>query len=236
MTLALIDERVSERIKTRLCLLGFYPISFKKSPRLSEDVGSHPDILAFYDRGRLITSADYLEGAPWIFEDIRKMSNTSFTLSDDILKEGYPCDSIYNAVRFDNCLFCKSDSISQSVLEYAKSQGLKTVHTRQGYPNCTVLKLDERTAVTADRGMKKILSENGVRVYEISEGHIELPTRRYGFIGGAAGVYGGCVYFLGNADLHPDKDIIKGAISDCGMKYVSLSDEPLFDGGKIIFI
>jgi hypothetical protein len=73
-------------------------------------------------------------------------------------------------------------------------------------------------------------------VYVIETGDVTLPPYEYGFIGGAAGVYQGVVYFLGDLDTHRSKDVIKEACKAAKVVPVSLSCEPLADLGRIIFI
>jgi hypothetical protein len=233
--IALIDERCSEKIERALKIRGFDVLRARANPSLAPDVASHPDMLAFYDKNTLISSCGYCEKFPYLFSDLRERTDTKFIFAHEPQGKFYPHDCIFNAVRFANYLLCKSDTVSNSVLDYAKSTGLSLCHVRQGYPACTVLRLSDEIAVTSDEGMARALSSVGVTVFKIRTGHITLPTRSYGFIGGTAGIYGGVVYFLGNLDLHPDFEIIKEAINRAGLNYVSLSDDVLFDGGQIFF-
>ena len=67
-------------------------------------------------------------------------------------------------------------------------------------------------------------------------GDILLPPHEYGFIGGAAGVFRDNVYFIGSIERHRDFHKIDAAIRAEGYTPVSLSDGPLTDLGRIIFI
>jgi hypothetical protein len=115
--------------------------------------------------------------------------------------------------------------------------GLEFIHTNQGYPACTVLKLTEKIAVTADDGMAKALSDKGITVYKIENSDkIKLPPYPYGFIGGCAGVFEDKVYFAGDLHFHPSCDIIKAAAAAAGLECVSLADgENLLDVGRLVF-
>ncbi len=237
MKVALIDGRVSEKIEKKLLLLGFYPIRIPESKRLSKDVCSHPDILMFYNQNTLITSCDFSKEAPWLFSDLReRCKDIKFVFSDDEQSGKYPFDCIYNALVIGGYLICKSDTASGAIINYAKEKNLKIVHSNQGYPACTVLKLNDNCVITSDNGMAQILTNLNIKVYKISNNDIILPERKYGFIGGASGVVDDTVYFLGNPETHRDFAIINEAITECNMKSVALSDELLFDGGKIIFL
>ena len=121
-------------------------------------------------------------------------------------------------------------------MEIGKKSGLTLLNVNQSYPNCSILKIDEQSAVTSDRGLYKALCENGIDTLLIEEGHISLPPYEYGFIGGASGVYGDKVMFFGNIDLHPDGEKIRKFIQEKGKRCISLSDAPLRDLGGMIFI
>ena len=131
--------------------------------------------------------------------------------------------------------FLKEDTVSKGIISYANARGMDIIPTKQGYPACTVLAFGN-SAITADCGMAKLLSENGVCVTLIENGEILLPPYEYGFIGGASGVYGSEVFFLGDIGTHRDAKKICDAIISEGFSPVSLSDEPLADLGRILFI
>ena len=237
MKISLIDERVSEKIERRLQILGFLPIRMPKSDALPSDVASHPDILLFKDGNTVITSASYAESALYVFSDLREhRDDLRLVFSSDDFGNKYPRDAIFNALVMGRYIFLKEDSISKSVLEYADENRLIRVNVKQGYPRCTVLPLNDKMAITSDKGMAKALHGVGVNVLTISEGQVSLPTREYGFIGGAAGVFENTVYFLGSIEKHPDFEKIRDFIALAGMDFVSLSDEMLFDGGTILFL
>ena len=113
--------------------------------------------------------------------------------------------------------------------------GLTSVNVKQGYPACTALAFGN-SAITADRGMMAALTSREIKTTLISTADISLPPYEYGFIGGAAGVYKNEVYFLGDVHAHRDSEVIRQAITEAGYLPVSLSDEPLADLGRIIFI
>jgi hypothetical protein len=134
-------------------------------------------------------------------------------------------------------LFSKADTVSDAIKDYAKEANLTLVNVNQGYPACTVLKLTEKIAVTADDGMAKALSDKGITVYKIENSDkIKLPPYPYGFIGGCAGVFKDKVYFAGDLHFHPSCDIIKEAAAAAGLECVSLADgENLLDVGRLVF-
>ena len=237
MRIAIVDERISEAQERSLRIRGFHTITLPRHERLSPAVASHTDMLICKMGSELISVAEYCEACPYIFTDLSALARgyrLSFTA--DSLRAEYPEDCKLNALIMNGRLFCRVESVSPYILEHAAKLGLKVVPVKQGYPACTVLKLSERVAVTADSGMARALSGEGIEVVKIEGGHISLPPHEFGFIGGCAGVFEDTVYFLGRLEAHPSYDLIKTAADSCGMKIVSLSDEPLRDLGGILFL
>ena len=236
-TLAIVDERISKKCETELIKRGFTVIKTPASRSLSDAVCAHPDMLMLVHKNNIITSANYCDEAPYVFSDIRELSpHASITFTDDEFSKEYPRDAIFNTLIIGDKMFAKTDTVSPSVLQYAKNHNIKIVKVRQGYPACTVLPISDNAAITADAGMAKALCKENIAVTLIEDGDISLFPHEYGFIGGAAGVFRDTVYFLGDIRRHRSKEKILEAIEKTGKVAVSLSDEPLADLGRIIFI
>ena len=233
--ICLVDERISEKCERSLLKRGFHVIKMPRSKKLGDAVASHPDMLLFYHGGRLITSSEYCESFPYIFSDIRERSKTSLTFTDDTQEPVYPKDAVFNALCIGEYIFFKEDTVSEAIKDYALDNAITSVPVNQGYPACTALVFGN-SAITSDSGMARALSKVGINVTVISNGDISLPPYEYGFIGGASGVLGNTVYFLGNPDSHRDGKKIRSAIEGAGYRICALSDEPLTDLGRIIFI
>ena len=236
MKIIIVDNRISQKCERALEKEGFYLIKLPPDPNLGEAVSSHPDTVMFYREGEIITTAEYCDVAAYIFSDLREFApNVRISFTDDRRSDIYPQDCVLNALVIGKKIFCKSDTVSDGIKNFALGHGYEIVHTKQGYPACSVLAFGG-SAITADRGLAATLENNGVRVTLINEGSISLPPHRSGFIGGASGVVGNKIYFFGNIDQHPDAEIIRTAITSEGYTPISLSDEDLSDFGGIIAI
>lgn len=236
---AIIDERVDAGVRESLGHEGFSVIELPPYAGLSEAVCSHTDMLITRLGDELITLEDYRRAYPSLLSDIQeRCRNAGLTLSftDEEVMPSYPYDARLNVLTMGKYLFCKTDTVSSFLLKRAEALGFITVHVNQGYPACTVLKLDECHAITADVGMKRALESCGTKVTLIESGSIDLPPHPYGFIGGAAGVYGDTVYFIGDPATHPSYDRIDEAISTLGLGRCALSSGRLTDLGGILFI
>lgn len=236
--LVIVGEGISIEAKRRLELEGFVPIVFPKYSRLPEPMENHIDMLLFRLFDRVISFGDYCDVAAYAFTDLSQLlvEGVKMHFVDELPSEEYPGDAILNMLVIGERLYVKSDTASRGVLELAKSLGLQIRHTKQGYPACTTLKLNDEAVITADRGLAKIFTEDGIRVTLIEDGGIDLPPYPYGFIGGCSGVYGGKVYFNGNISQHPSAKEICEAIEKEGLEIVCLSKDKLRDIGGILFM
>ena len=235
MRIILVDERISYSIERSLYKLGVRPIRLPSDPCLGEAIKSHPDTLMFHHGRNIITTADYCDAAAYIFSDIRELTDdVKISFTADMRGSKYPSDCLMNALVINDKIFCNKSHISNAIINYAENNGLKIIHTNQGYPACTTLAFGN-SAITSDRGMAKAMQNEGIKVLLITEGHIALPPHEYGFIGGASVVIGNKVCFYGDISRHPDADAIVGFIKNNGYEPISLSDDPLVDlGGGIV--
>lgn len=236
--IAIVDSRISEAQERRLTLAGFRVITLPPFSKLSAPVASHTDMLIHRIGNEYISFADYCEEASYVFSDISLYLvplGARMTFTADEVSSEYPCDARLNALHMDNKLFCKADSISPRLLEAARERGVEVISTKQGYPACTVLKLSEHAAITADRGMADVLTRHGINVTLIENGDIALEPYEYGFIGGAGGVYDGVLYLFGDPKTHRSYEKIKAAADTAGLSILPLSGGPLCDLGGILF-
>ena len=127
-------------------------------------------------------------------------------------------------------------SASEALIESAKKFGYEIVNVKQGYPACTVLKLSDSAAITADQGMANILEKHGIRVTLIEQGNVSLPPHEYGFIGGAGAIDGDRLFFFGDVKTHPESEKIIAAAEAEGLQIVPLGGGGLRDLGGIVFL
>ncbi len=235
--LAIVDSRITDTMRRSLMREGFSLIELPSFSALGEAISSHPDTLFFRLGKSIISSVDYAEYAPYIFTDIRDGApDFRIILTDDRLGDKYPEDCKYNAQVMGDIIFCRESSISDAVSALAKAAGKRIVNVKQGYPACSTLALGERAAITADKGISRALRAEGIKVYEIEPGNIALPPHKYGFIGGACGVFRDKIYFFGDYTKHPSRDILDAAMETWGFSPVCLSGERLVDLGGILFL
>lgn len=236
MICAVVDNRISEACRSRLAAEGFKVILLSPDKRLSEAVASHTDMLIARVDKNIVINRDYAKEHSEIIEEIRASAPEYNIIVDNspMLKD-YPNDCIYNCLVTNDKIYTRNTE-NESISTLAKASGRALQKIKQGYPACTTLMLGNTHAITADEGMARVLSSDGISVTLIENGDISLPPYEYGFIGGACGACGDTVYFCGDVSAHRSFEKIADAIKRAGMKYVSLSFEKLSDLGGILFL
>lgn len=235
MNYAIIDSRTPIEIKNSLIAEDFGIISMPEWDRLQKPVSAHPDMLMFIADGRVFTHKDYYSVAEDEFSIIADKGYSLF-FSDEEISSDYPNDIRFNCVEFQNIIYGKKSHASTLITGYASNEGKLFCNVRQGYAKCSVCKVSDSSAITADPSMYKALVKNGIDTLMISADGVALDGYDRGFIGGCSGVFKDRIYFSGNILLHPDGEKIRDFCEKHGKQPISLSSSPLFDGGSIYFI
>ena len=234
MKLVAVDQRIDKKCERSLKNIGFGIVKMPPFPLLQEPVSAHPDMLFFAGKGNLVCHRDYFAIAKSEIIDIAETSGLSLVLSDEDMSSEYPRDVIFNAAAIGDKLICRRNSVSKRVAELYPED--KIINVKQGYSKCSVCSVGDNAVITADLSIARAAEKSGIEVLLISGGGVRLDGYDCGFIGGASGTDGERVYFCGNIDLHPDGERIKEFCRIQGREAVSLSDEPLYDYGTLIFI
>jgi len=228
--IAVIDPRMPRSAKARLkeiCeVVELPPFSV-----LDGRVASHPDMLIFRFDGKLFVCREYYEEARETIDCIIKKTDLELIVTSDRLGKNYPEDVKFNAFILNSAIVGNIEHISEEIKSYFKVQK----NVRQGYAKCSSVVLDG-AVISADRGIYTAALELGADALLISPDGVKLDGYDCGFIGGASGVCGNNVFFCGDITKHGDFSKISDFCSRHGYEVISLSDEPLYDVGTIIFI
>lgn len=218
----------TEKLKS----LGITVIETIPNPLLPKPVCHHADMLScFIDPHTAILHRSQAKAA-----DIMRSIGMDICMSDTILKDHYPYDIPLNCLIIKNVAYCRSDYLDSTITSFVDSAGkkltVKNVH--QGYACCSVLKISETAAITADKGLAHAMEQNGVDVLRIESGNIRLDGYDYGFIGGCSGyISSDTIAFAGNLFSHPNGKDIADFIEKHRRRFICLSDCELIDIGGI---
>ena len=73
MKICIVDERIPDEAKRRLSIDGFYIIEAKKSKNLPAPLASHPDMLLFFNEGKIITYSEYYDSNTELIDRIARI-------------------------------------------------------------------------------------------------------------------------------------------------------------------
>lgn len=205
-------------------------VKTERDSRLPPPVAFHPDMQACILSKEIMF---VLRRSPLV----QKLSGYGIYPEETEREPGnvYPADVLCNAFVWNKFLFGNLPVLDGRLRRASKQLGYREIFVRQGYAACSVALVNEKAAITSDRGIAKALRQFGADVLEIQPGHIELPGYSAGFIGGCCGKLSpGLMAFSGSLESHPDGLRIKSFLTDRGIKTVELSSDRLLDIGGII--
>lgn len=218
-----IDE-ISE-----LTELGVNCITIPSSELLDNEISDHADIQVFNKgNGELIVSkiaGEKLKGS---------LPDYKLTIEDDI-KSPYPDDVMLNAALIGDKIICNKGFVSKKIYDFASSNNIEIINTKQGYSRCSLCIVNENAVITEDPGLAYLLKNCQFNVLKIKPSEIHLSDAHSGFIGGASGKLSeNEMYFSGNIEKHPDFDQIKDFLDNYNISMVYNKSRKLTDFGGFV--
>lgn len=237
LPLVIIGCDAPQEVISRLEKLGFALCVLERDARLPKATASHADMLILSICNTLFCSRDYLNNNATVFS-LMKSYGYDIVPVDDKITNTYPHDIPLNLALVGKYLFGKLDSASKQVLDFSEQKGIQNVFIKQGYAKCSMVVLGTSAIITADSSIEITAKNAGIDVLKIenSPSAVKLVGYKYGFIGGACGVYENTVYFTGDIRMHPNYIDIMSFCKKHGFDVVSLCDGQLTDVGGIIFL
>ena len=146
MKTVLVSRGLSDDCRAFLEGMGYRIVLLPPFERLQKAVSSHADMLVFFDRGRLITHADYYNENREIFDGL----SCSVELSGEPFSAEYPRDVLFNAVLTKSrVLFSRTEYTSSLITRRAT----ETVKVKQGYTACSTCRVTDNAFITSDEGL-----------------------------------------------------------------------------------
>ena len=215
----IIVSNENSLVVSSLNKLGFNPIFSENISALLPFERKHTDIQCLCKR---------------LISELKKLGK-EVVETEKSIKKDYPDNVLLNALFINNKLYCKETALDNSVKKHCEKNGIEIINVNQGYTKCSTAVIND-CFITADKGIFKALTENGVEGVLINSGDILLPGADYGFIGGCCFCYNDTVFFTGDINGHTDSKKIKDFIYKKGLKIESLTDEDLYDIGGFVVV
>lgn len=232
VTLALVDNRISEDMISNLKELNINLIKSGKCEETYDAISSHPDInLIKLNNNNILVSPNLYD----YYNDVLLPFGFNVIKGDSIIERKYPNNVQYNAAILGNKIIHNFNFTDKKLLEFVENNNFEKIHVNQGYCKCSICIVDENSIITSDEGIYNEVIKHNIDCLLIEKGHIDLFELNYGFIGGCSGLISkNCLAFFGDIKSHPNYLEIKNFVESKNKNIISLSNKKLLDLGSLI--
>lgn len=209
---------------------GVRVLACPPNPGVDVRLRSHIDLSVLHLGGPHFILAAYLRKTDFA----RELSalGAEIIFAEDGEGAAYPADARLCALLLGERLFHAPQITDRAVL---KAGGFRQVSVRQGYAKCAVCPVSANAAITADSGMSRALTKEGIEVLKIESGSVSLSGFNEGFFGGAAFLLApDTLAVTGRLNTLSDRNHIELFLGKYDVRTVFLTDRPIFDIGSAV--
>lgn len=225
----IIDNRMRQIEKQKLQNMGYEIIEIQTSPNVYTEISSHVDIFACKIENEIIVEPT---------QNINNISNKIYG-KDKVLSQ-YPFDIKYNVCIIGNKAIHNLKYTDEILKKELFNKGFKLINTTQGYTNCSIAVIDNRSAIVTDKGLNKILQKNGIdTLYLSNELDIKLLngkqySNKRGFIGGCISRINNKIIVFGELKKIDPENKIREFIKKRNLEIIEFCGLDVIDYGGLI--
>lgn len=237
MKYLLIDERMRDVEKQTLKNLGYELIEIKKSTNVYPEISSHVDIFACKIKDKVIVE-----------KSAYKMLKNKLNNDENILISGetmisydYPNDIKYNVCIVGNKAIHNFKYTDSKITQELEKNNFERINVKQGYSNCSIAVIDEKSIILSDRGLYNNLKNSGLDILFLDYiPNIKLfdengeYSQKNGFIGGAISRIGDNIVVFGDLDKIDYYGNIRNFIESRNLKIIDFEGLDVVDYGGAI--
>lgn len=225
----IIDNRMRQIEKQKLQNMGYEIIEIQTSPNVYTEISSHVDIFACKIENEIIVEPT---------QNINNISNKIYG-KDKVLSQ-YPFDIKYNVCIIGNKAIHNLKYTDETLKKELFNKGFELINTTQGYTNCSIAVIDDRSAIVTDKGLNKILQKNGIdTLYLSNELDIKLLngkqySNKRGFIGGCISRINNKIIVFGELKKIDPENKIREFIKKRNLEIIEFGGLDVIDYGGLI--
>lgn len=233
----LIDERMRDVEKQTLKNLGYELIEIKKSINVYPEISSHVDIFACKVKDKIIVE-----------KSAYKMLKNKLNNDENILISGekmisydYPNDIKYNVCIVGNKAIHNFKYTDSKIISELNKNNFELINVKQGYSNCSISVIDEKSIILNDRGLYNNLKNSWLDILFLDYiPNIKLfdengeYSQKNGFIGGAISRIGDNIVVFGDIDKIDYYCNIRKFIESRNLKIIDFEGLDVVDYGGVI--
>ena len=120
------------------------------------------------------------------------------------------------------------------------NKGFELINTTQGYTNCSIAVINDKSAIVTDKGLNKILQKHGIEtLYLNNELNIKLLngnkySNKKGFIGGCISRIGNKIMVFGELEKIDPENKIRKFIQERNLEIIDFNGLDIIDYGGLI--
>lgn len=225
----IIDNRMRQIEKQKLQNMGYEIIEIQTSPNVYTEISSHVDIFACKIENEIIVEPT---------QNINNISNKIYG-KDKVLSQ-YPFDIKYNVCIIGNKAIHNLKYTDETLKKELFNKNFELINTTQGYTNCSIAVIDDRSAIVTDKGLNKILQKNGIdTLYLSNELDIKLLngkqySNKRGFIGGCISRINNKIIVFGELKKIDPENKIREFIKKRNLEIIEFCGLDVIDYGGLI--
>ena len=152
----------------------------------------------------------------------------------------YPFDIKYNVCIIGNKAIHNLKYTDEILKKELFNKGFELINTTQGYTNCSIAVIDDRSAIVTDKGLNKILQKNGIdTLYLSNELDIKLLngkqySNKRGFIGGCISRINNKIIVFGELKKIDPENKIREFIKKRNLEIIEFCGLDVIDYGGLI--
>lgn len=229
----MIDEKVDDEYLKYLELLDYSIIKVPINNNLYDEISSHVDISVCKVKEKM-----FIE--PMLYNLVKMPGSVC---GEETVYSKYPFDIKYNLCSIGDVVVHNFKYTDKKILKYIDDNKLEKINVAQGYTNCSIAVLDDKSCITSDTEIAKKLSKKNIDVLLISkksEENIKLLkndmtySSMHGFIGGCLVKIENKIILFGDSKKLFEREKIIKFITDKGYEFVDFSNKEIIDYGGIV--
>lgn len=223
--------------KQTLKNLGYELIEIKKSINVYPEISSHVDIFACKVKDKIVVE-----------KSAYKMLKNKLNNDENILISGetmisydYPNDIKYNVCMVGNKAIHNFKYTDSKIISELNKSNFEIINVKQGYSNCSIAVIDEKSIILSDRGLYNNLKNSGLDILFLDYiPDIKLfdengeYSQKNGFIGGAISRIDENIVVFGDLDKIDYYGNIRNFIESRNLKIIDFEGLDVVDYGGVI--
>jgi len=232
----IIDERMRQVEQDVLASLGYQLIKIKHSKKVYEEISSHVDIFACKIGNELVVE-------PYYYDMIRDIIKKDYIVcGNSEIGNKYPNDIKYNVCTIGNVAVHNFKYTDEKIIEVLNKNNYNLININQGYSNCSIAVIDEKSIITCDKGIYNVLRNENIDILFLNyQPDIKLLSNnkyslKSGFIGGVLSRIEDNIFVSGDLNIIDEGNQIRDFIEKRNLKIIDFEGLDVVDFGGIVEI